>query len=122
MTETGHASIGRDAAAHGDEASGVAVTDDFNDECDVAIEFSTPAGCAHWARWCGERGIPIVSGTTGLDDGAGRRYEWLRCSVGIHGSRGSGADRFADGHDRCGCFAVATGTSGWNYYPQSTAL
>ncbi len=69
VTEAGHASIGRDAAAPGDEATGVTVTDGFDDQCDLAIEFSTPAGCAHWVRWCGERGVPIVSGTTGLDDG-----------------------------------------------------
>jgi 4-hydroxy-tetrahydrodipicolinate reductase len=33
---------------------------------DVVVEFSSPAGALEAARLCGERGLPLVSGTTGL--------------------------------------------------------
>lgn len=45
----------------------VAVTADIAVPCDVLIEFTLPAGCAAWAHWCAARAIPLVSGTTGLD-------------------------------------------------------
>ncbi|MFO7156481.1 MAG: 4-hydroxy-tetrahydrodipicolinate reductase [Pseudomonadota bacterium] len=35
---------------------------------DVVIDFSSPEGCAVAARICAERGVPLVSGTTGLDE------------------------------------------------------
>jgi len=34
---------------------------------DVVVEFSTPAAALATARTCAERGLPLVSGTTGLD-------------------------------------------------------
>ena len=34
--------------------------------CDVLIEFTSPAGCAHWAAWCAAHRVALVSGTTGL--------------------------------------------------------
>jgi 4-hydroxy-tetrahydrodipicolinate reductase len=34
---------------------------------DVAVEFSDPAACASLAALCAERGVGLVSGTTGLD-------------------------------------------------------
>jgi 4-hydroxy-tetrahydrodipicolinate reductase len=34
---------------------------------DVAVEFSDPAACASLAALCAERGVALVSGTTGLD-------------------------------------------------------
>jgi 4-hydroxy-tetrahydrodipicolinate reductase len=37
---------------------------------DVVIEFSAPAAAAETARICAEKGLPLVSGTTGLDAGA----------------------------------------------------
>ncbi|MGF1633454.1 MAG: 4-hydroxy-tetrahydrodipicolinate reductase [Phycisphaerae bacterium] len=33
---------------------------------DVLIDFSTPAGFRHWLPACGEAGVAVVSGTTGL--------------------------------------------------------
>ena len=47
---------------------GLAVTTNIPVECDAVIEFSSPAGCMTWAAWCAARGIPLVSGTTGLAD------------------------------------------------------
>jgi 4-hydroxy-tetrahydrodipicolinate reductase len=35
---------------------------------DVLIDFSLPAGAVAAARWCAGRGVPLVSGTTGLDE------------------------------------------------------
>lgn len=34
--------------------------------CDVLIEFTNPSSARAWAAWCGERRVPLVSGTTGL--------------------------------------------------------
>ncbi len=36
--------------------------------CDVLVEFTQAAGCVSWARWCAAGGVPLVSGTTGLDE------------------------------------------------------
>ncbi len=47
---------------------GVAVAGEISTECDVLIEFTTPAGCRHWAQWCAEHAVPLVSGTTGLGE------------------------------------------------------
>lgn len=44
----------------------VPITVDLPVETDVLIEFTLPNGCANWATWCAERGVPMVSGTTGL--------------------------------------------------------
>jgi 4-hydroxy-tetrahydrodipicolinate reductase len=35
---------------------------------DVLVEFTLPAACLQWARWCAEHGVALVSGTTGLQD------------------------------------------------------
>ncbi len=34
---------------------------------DLLIDFSLPAGAVAAARWCARNGVPMVSGTTGLD-------------------------------------------------------
>lgn len=34
---------------------------------DVLIDFSLPSGAVAAARWCAKAGVPMVSGTTGLD-------------------------------------------------------
>lgn len=44
-------------------------TTDFR-ECDVVIDFSTPAGLAEALDWCMAHAKPLVSGTTGLDEDA----------------------------------------------------
>lgn len=36
-------------------------------EPDLLIDFSLPAGCVAAARWCSGVGVPLLSGTTGLD-------------------------------------------------------
>lgn len=43
--------------------------------CDVAIEFTLPAGCATWADWCAAHRVPLVSGTTGLNDAQHRALQ-----------------------------------------------
>ncbi|KAA9133204.1 4-hydroxy-tetrahydrodipicolinate reductase [Marinihelvus fidelis] len=37
---------------------------------DVIIDFSLPGGAASVAQWCAGNGVPLVSGTTGLDETA----------------------------------------------------
>ncbi len=61
--------LGRDAGAVAaierlDVPIGVAL----DAPCDVAIEFTSTAGTRQWAAHCAERGVPLVSGTTGLSD------------------------------------------------------
>lgn len=61
--------IGQDAAALAGVAksSGVIVSSALNAAtCDVLVDFTTPAGCRHWADWCGVNGVALVSGTTGI--------------------------------------------------------
>jgi 4-hydroxy-tetrahydrodipicolinate reductase len=60
--------IGQDAGPMaGLDPLGVLVATDVTAACDALIEFTLPAGCQHWAQWCAEHGVPLVSGTTGLD-------------------------------------------------------
>lgn len=37
-------------------------------EPSVVIDFTLPAGATAVARWCGDHAVPLVSGTTGLDE------------------------------------------------------
>lgn len=45
------------------------------ERCDVLIDFTSPEGTGHWARWCAEQRIALVSGTTGL---TAEQHEALR--------------------------------------------
>lgn len=61
--------LGRDAgevAGVGD--CGVTISDTVSDECDVIIDFSTPAGLERVAEVCREKRIPLVAATTGLSE------------------------------------------------------
>lgn len=60
--------VGRDAGeVAGLGNIGVAISPDPGD-LDVVIDFSMPAGLARIAKICGEKKIPLVAATTGLDD------------------------------------------------------
>ncbi|MEX1230273.1 MAG: 4-hydroxy-tetrahydrodipicolinate reductase [Planctomycetaceae bacterium] len=48
-------------------AIGVKLTPQLADRVDVVIDFSTPAGLVEIAKVCGERQIPLVAATTGLE-------------------------------------------------------
>ena len=62
------ARIGQDAGRiAGLDPLGVTVATEITAACDALLEFTLPAGCQHWANWCAEHGVPLVSGTTGLD-------------------------------------------------------
>ncbi len=47
-------------------------------QADVLIDFTTPAGAAAWAQWCASRYLPLVSGTTGLNEA---EYSGLRAAA-----------------------------------------
>jgi len=47
---------------------GVLLSDDLTSEVDVMIDFSNPAGAMRCLETCVERKIPLVIGTTGLDE------------------------------------------------------
>ncbi|MBN1556219.1 MAG: 4-hydroxy-tetrahydrodipicolinate reductase [Phycisphaerae bacterium] len=49
-------------------ALGVELTDILDAPADVVIDFSLPEGTEHWVEVCKQREIPMVIGTTGLDD------------------------------------------------------
>lgn len=64
----GDALIGADAGSvAGVRALDVPITVDCPTECDVLVDFTSPAGAVHWATWAAEKGLPIVSGSTGLE-------------------------------------------------------
>lgn len=46
-----------------------AITEGFEGAAEVLIDFSAPAGALACARVCVERGLPLMTGTTGLSDG-----------------------------------------------------
>lgn len=51
----------------------IRIVDRLDGECDVLVDFSTPAGTQHWLHVCRDRGIAMVIGTTGHDEtGRGR--------------------------------------------------
>ncbi len=67
VTVPGDAELGRDAGSvAGVGPLGVVVSERCEAACDVLIEFTTPGGMLQWARWCAQRGVALVSGTTGL--------------------------------------------------------
>jgi 4-hydroxy-tetrahydrodipicolinate reductase len=69
VTVPGDGLVGRDAgSAVGIDALGVPIGTEIQDRCDALIEFTSPAGCEAWARWCAAHGVPLVSGTTGLTE------------------------------------------------------
>jgi len=51
-----------------DSPLGVLLSDDLDSEADVMIDFSNPAGAMRCLETCVERRIPLVIGTTGLDE------------------------------------------------------
>jgi 4-hydroxy-tetrahydrodipicolinate reductase len=69
VTERGHEALGRDVGAfHSFGNLGVALSDHCDAAADVAVDFSMPAGFRGWLADCTERGIPFISGTTGISD------------------------------------------------------
>lgn len=72
LTESGHATVGRDAGSvAGLDPLGVLITDQLDaalGQCDVAIDFSAAAATASHAAACAARGCALVVGTTGLGD------------------------------------------------------
>jgi 4-hydroxy-tetrahydrodipicolinate reductase len=69
VTAPGDPLLGRDAGViAGSEALQVPLTIAVTAPCDAVIEFAAPAATATWATWCAAHGIPLVSGTTGLDE------------------------------------------------------
>ncbi len=66
----GHAALGTDAAvlAGAGSKAGVPLTEALPDGADVVVDFSLPEGTTVTAAACADRGMPIVVGTTGLDE------------------------------------------------------
>jgi len=65
---SGSPHIGKDAGElAGIGKNGVPIVAALGDRVDVVIDFSTPAGAAAIAQVCGERQIPLVVATTGLE-------------------------------------------------------
>jgi 4-hydroxy-tetrahydrodipicolinate reductase len=49
-------------------AIGLPITSDLRPTPQVLIDFTQPASMRHWLKTCRDRGIPMVIGTTGLQD------------------------------------------------------
>jgi 4-hydroxy-tetrahydrodipicolinate reductase len=67
MEVPGHPDIGKDVGElAGVGAFGVNVTGELIGEPDVVIDFSLPEGTMTYVPLCGEQGVALVTGTTGL--------------------------------------------------------
>ena len=67
MEVPGHPDMGRDVGElAGAGTFGVDVTGELVDDADVVIDFSLPEGTMTYVPLCRERGIAMVTGTTGL--------------------------------------------------------
>lgn len=67
FTSANDPSLGRDVgliAGIGEVGQPVRLPEDVS--CDVLIEFTNPTSASTWANWCAQRGVALVSGTTGL--------------------------------------------------------
>jgi len=69
VTAPGDPAVGQDAGCvAGVSSLDVPVSTEITGPCDVAIEFTLPAGCETWVCRCRDQNVPLVSGTTGLSD------------------------------------------------------
>lgn len=61
--------LGQDSGTvAGVEATGVPLVSEWPTDVEVAIDFSSPAGCSAAVKHCVGAGIPLVVATTGMDD------------------------------------------------------
>lgn len=73
VVRPGHPLVGQDVGSPVGLALGVTATSDLDAAlalADVVVEFTGPEGCAEVARAAAAAGVPLVSGTTGLDASA----------------------------------------------------
>ncbi len=75
----GHQWLGVDPRA----AGGVVSIEDLEGPIDVVIDFSSADGTEKAARWCKEHGVPLVTGTTSLHEGAIRAVETASSEVPV---------------------------------------
>ena len=69
MEAAGHEGLGADLGSLcGAGAMGLAVSAELQGEPEVIVDFSTPEGTLHWLGVAGDRGIALVTGTTGLTE------------------------------------------------------
>lgn len=69
LTAPDDPALGRDAGVvAGVEEIGVVLRETCDSDCNVLIDFTLPAGCRAWARWCASNEAALVSGVTGLSD------------------------------------------------------
>jgi 4-hydroxy-tetrahydrodipicolinate reductase len=87
MTAPGDHSIGQDAGVFAGLAPiAVVITDKLDSaltDADVAIDFTMPAASLVDARACGERGCPMVIGTTGHDNPQRAEIEQIAKTIPI---------------------------------------
>ncbi len=68
LDAAGHPKMGQDAGQlAGAGEAGVAVTDVWDEQADVVIDFSLPGAVAGIATACAAKGVPLVVATTGLE-------------------------------------------------------
>lgn len=70
-SEAGYDVLGLVSRAHPGDVHGLRWfpgLDALSRKPDLIIDFTLPAGAAAAGRWCGDHGVALVSGTTGLDE------------------------------------------------------
>lgn len=68
--------LGADAGSlAGEGEAGISITGDLEQDVDVIIDFSVPAGAERATKLCHSKRIPLVMATTGMDD---RQEELIR--------------------------------------------
>ena len=67
----GHQWVGVDPKS----SDGPVTIEELGESVDVVVDFSSAAGTEKAARWCEEHGVPLVTGTTALHEGALRAIE-----------------------------------------------
>ena len=78
------AHLGRDAGElAGVGAIGVPLASELACSADVLVDFSVPAACARWASLAAERGIPFVTGTTGLGEDEEAALRTAACRIAV---------------------------------------
>ena len=84
LSSPANPALGRDAGELlGAGQLGVPLTAELDAAADVIVDFSTPNACTHWAEVAAERGIPFVSGTTGLDEQQTNRIAEVARAVAV---------------------------------------
>lgn len=75
LARQGHPRLGADAATAAPSGVPLSAAVPAGDSVDVMIDFSTPSAALAIGRWCRERRVPLLVGTTGFEPDQRRELE-----------------------------------------------